>query len=76
MTIAPVFDSSLDWVRAHTRTPLGRVAVEWQRDEDGIVVKVDIPVGAVATVRLPATMGGTAPDPVGSGHHEFRSDPQ
>ncbi len=67
--IAPQIDPSLDWVRAHTLTPRGRVAVEWARAKDGtVVLAVALPVGAMATISL----GGIDTE-VGSGRHEVRS---
>jgi len=74
LRIAPQPDASLRWARAHTHTPVGRVAVAWARDNDGFTTAVDVPVGATASVILPTSIGAAAPIDVGSGHHEFRSN--
>ena len=56
IVIAPEIEAGLDWVDASYESPLGRVACAWRRPTDGAptTVAVNVPVGAEATVRLPA----------------------
>ncbi len=54
ITIAPAVTEHLDWARAATRTPYGTVASEWRRTGAGLSLTVTVPVGSIATVRIPA----------------------
>jgi alpha-L-rhamnosidase len=53
--VAPQLVGDLSRVDASTRTMLGRVAVSWQRGDDGLSLHLSVPVGATATLVLPAT---------------------
>ena len=52
-TVAPEFIDGLDWVKVSHAVAGGDIRVEWRRVDDGIEVKVSVPKGTVATVRLP-----------------------
>ncbi len=49
---------------AEVLTPLGRAGVSWRTEASGVVIDVEIPVGAVATVRV-----GECEWTVGAGRH-------
>ena len=49
----PVHD--LAWVKTHYDSMYGRIAVDWQRNGEKLMMKVTIPVNATATVFVPAT---------------------
>jgi alpha-L-rhamnosidase len=51
--IAPVFLEQLDWVRASYRSVRGTIASEWKRKGKEITVRVRVPPGTSATLRLP-----------------------
>ncbi|WP_327581556.1 glycoside hydrolase family 78 protein [Nonomuraea sp. NBC_00507] len=79
LLVEPAVPGELAEVRAATATPYGRVAVAWQRDEDGFHLEVDVPPGSTAEVRLPvpacAPAGTVALGPrafeVPAGHWRF-----
>jgi alpha-L-rhamnosidase len=52
--VAPHPVGDLTRVDASTRTVLGLVKVDWQRGDDGLTLRVVVPVGATATVLVPA----------------------
>ncbi|PUB24803.1 alpha-L-rhamnosidase [Promicromonospora sp. AC04] len=54
ITIAPAVTEHLDRAKASTRTPYGTVASEWRRTSAGLRLTVTVPVGSIATVRIPA----------------------
>jgi hypothetical protein len=76
LLIEPAFPSGLDGARHRTRIPYGEVAVSWHRSADALTVEASIPVGATATVRLPAGMApadeAAAPMTDHGSHTEFR----
>lgn len=53
VTIAPHFVEALDHAEASHELPLGRVCVSWQREEEGIRLKVSCPSGVCCTLALP-----------------------
>ena len=67
LTIAPRPGGSLTWARGHWMTILGRVDVSWVRDDDRVVLDVEVPPNASATLRLPipdvnqVTVSGVGP---------------
>lgn len=76
VTLAPLPDDSLRWARAQHVSPYGVVASGWERNDDGsIQVDVEVPVGVVATVRLPGASAADARDgdvlSLGSGRYSF-----
>ena len=52
-TVAPEFLPGLDWVEASHTVAGGDIRVEWRRGAGKIDVKVLVPEGTVASVRLP-----------------------
>ncbi len=54
VTIAPAVTGELEWARASTRTPFGPVTSDWRKRGRTLELRVDVPVGSVATVRVPA----------------------
>jgi hypothetical protein len=57
--------------------PVREAAVSWERAEGRLTLRVEVPVGASATVYLPVA-GGPVPAPlrVGHGHHAWQvADP-
>jgi alpha-L-rhamnosidase len=50
--IAPDLDGRLDRCEAHVDTPYGRLAVEWNRQDDAAWITVTVPVGVTAEVEL------------------------
>ncbi|HEX8342351.1 MAG TPA: family 78 glycoside hydrolase catalytic domain [Tepidisphaeraceae bacterium] len=49
---SPVGD--LTWVKASYQSARGRIASDWMNDATGLTMRVTIPVGATATVHVPA----------------------
>ena len=90
LTIAPAVTGSMEWAKATTRTPYGPVTSDWRNRGRTLELRVDVPVGARATVLVPArnvhavteggepvtasTSGDAVRVTVGSGHYEFLSD--
>jgi alpha-L-rhamnosidase len=70
MRIAPHIGGGLTHVRATHDTVRGRVSIEWAENDGDITVRVAIPNGTTAGVKLPRH-----PDKVehsvGGGHHEW-----
>jgi alpha-L-rhamnosidase len=54
ITIAPAVTGQMTHAKATTRTPYGVVGSEWRRADDRLTLTVTVPVGAHATVHLPA----------------------
>ncbi|WP_456320005.1 family 78 glycoside hydrolase catalytic domain [Phytohabitans suffuscus] len=54
LTIAPKVTKQLDWAKATTRTPYGPVTSSWKRNGRTLTLQATVPVGAEATVELPA----------------------
>ncbi|PJJ53743.1 alpha-L-rhamnosidase-like protein [Mumia flava] len=54
VTVAPAVTKQMDWARASTQTPYGPVRSDWRSEGDRLSMKVDVPVGSTATVRIPA----------------------
>ncbi|TBN58263.1 hypothetical protein EYE40_13140 [Glaciihabitans arcticus] len=66
ISIAPkITGQALSWAKATTQTPFGPVSSDWRTTATGLSLDVNVPVGSVATVRVPAssiyavTEGGT-----------------
>jgi alpha-L-rhamnosidase len=77
LLVRPVPGGGLTAAAARHRTPYGEAAVSWERAEGRLTLRVEVPVGASATVYLPVA-GRPAPAPlrVGHGHHEWQvADP-
>ncbi|PLS31177.1 alpha-L-rhamnosidase [Bifidobacterium margollesii] len=65
--VAPHCFEGLDYVSAHHDCPYGRIAVDWRRTGDGIELRVNVPVGVTAQVRLPGSDETEEPIIVGNG---------
>lgn len=52
--IEPVLDERLSWARGSHRTRHGVVSAEWQRHEDTVRLRIELPDGTRGTVRLEA----------------------
>ena len=68
--IEPAATRGVTWVKAHHDGPYGRIAVNWTRKDDRLVIEVEIPPNSTATVRIPD--GGTRH--VGPGRHRFEGE--
>ena len=64
--VAPEVGSGLTWARAALLTPRGRVAVDWSLRDATLTVRVEVPAGGSATIRLP----GRPDQVVRAGAHE------
>lgn len=53
--IRPQLVGDLKWVKAEYDSVHGRVVSEWKRESGKLVLRVRVPMGATATVYLPAT---------------------
>lgn len=51
--VAPQPGGGLTWAEATLETPRGRAAVRWDQDAAGLRVRVEVPDGAEAVLRLP-----------------------
>ncbi|MBT1165841.1 alpha-L-rhamnosidase [Bifidobacterium simiarum] len=67
--VAPHCFEGLDYASARHDCPYGRIAVEWRRSDEGIELRVGIPVGVTAQVWLPG--GDEAAEPIVVGHGEW-----
>ncbi|MDQ7905104.1 family 78 glycoside hydrolase catalytic domain [Phytohabitans sp. ZYX-F-186] len=54
LTIAPKVTKQLAWAKATTQTPYGPVTSDWKRTGRTLTLRATVPVGARATVELPA----------------------
>ncbi|UAY56190.1 family 78 glycoside hydrolase catalytic domain [Arachidicoccus terrestris] len=59
LIIAPQMVAGLNWAKGGYQTPYGQIQVDWQRQENGFQVKLHIPAGLHAEVRLPYMAGST-----------------
>lgn len=55
--IHPALTRWLDHAAADTLTPYGKAAVDWSRSADSFRIRIEVPVGAEAEVRLPVAVG-------------------
>jgi hypothetical protein len=69
ITFAPVFET-LQWAKGKVATPLGTVSVSWRRDGGQVDVKIVVPDGMTAEVRLPGVAETAA-----SGSHRWVVNP-
>lgn len=67
LRIAPQPLQGLDHAAARHRTPYGEASVSWQRVDDEIVVRAEVPANTTAVVTLPGV-----DEEVGSGTYEWR----
>ncbi|MDA0183817.1 family 78 glycoside hydrolase catalytic domain [Solirubrobacter phytolaccae] len=90
VTIAPAVTGDLEWARVSTQTPYGPVKSDWRTRGRALELRVDVPVGSTATVKVPAAnvyavtesgdpvsaikREGTVDVTVGSGRYTFVAD--
>ena len=65
--IEPCFPRRLEWAEGRYQSRAGLIVSRWERREGQIVLTVEIPANATATVRM-----GGAEKQVGAGRHTFR----
>lgn len=53
IVIKPFMPTGLNYVKASTRTVRGAVAVEWRKVDNGLTLKMRIPVNSTATIYVP-----------------------
>lgn len=51
--VAPQPGGGLSWAEASLQTPHGRAAVRWDLDGDALALRVEVPIGTEAVVRVP-----------------------
>ena len=70
--INPYVPEGLTSAEGSLETVRGTVAVSWKKQGRTLLLEVDVPGGAEATVRVPSRQGGDTRS-VGPGHHTFKS---
>ena len=50
----------LNWAEGRVPTPYGPISVRWEKDGNGLKLKVFVPAGTSGTVGLPASSGGAS----------------
>ena len=68
--LAPRPGGDLTFAKAAHETPRGRIAVEWQRKDETMTLRVVVPPGTTATVELPLHPADDS-HRVGSGEHSW-----
>lgn len=76
--LQPWFAPDLDWVRCTYRSVRGPITCNWKREPSGVALELQVPVGAAATLSLPAgtvtedgrPFGGTGEAQPGEGQGE------
>lgn len=71
MLVAPRPGGGLTWARAALETPHGTIATDWSLTDGVLALRVDVPEGVEAAVRLP----GADDVEVGAGSHRFTAQP-
>ena len=51
--IAPLVGGGITWAKGHLDTPYGRVASEWQIEENTFTLRTEVPVSAICHVTMP-----------------------
>jgi alpha-L-rhamnosidase len=51
--IEPYVDGEVKWAKGYLATPQGPIGVDWKVDGNSLMVKVDVPVNATATLVIP-----------------------
>ena len=54
LALRPQVVDGLDWARGSYLSPRGRIASSWRREPGRVVFEVEVPVNAIAELRLPA----------------------
>lgn len=75
--IAPCFPVAVGYASAWQNTRSGRISCAWQRQHDGVEVKIHIPEGCHGTFQPPAKWRAlpSATRPLSAGKHIFRLEP-
>lgn len=58
VTIAPYPGGGLTWAKASYASVYGPIESEWRIEEDGFTLRIKVPIGMTATVRLPESVPG------------------
>lgn len=66
VVIKPDYDAGLSWVKGYYDSVYGPIRVEWQREEDEIILQIEVPVNVQAVVRYKGQE-----EAVGSGRYRF-----
>ncbi|HTN37245.1 MAG TPA: family 78 glycoside hydrolase catalytic domain [Arachidicoccus sp.] len=53
MIIQPEMVGDLTWAKGDYQTPYGSMKVDWQKQKTGLILKVRVPIGVKAKIRLP-----------------------
>lgn len=69
--IKPYVPAGLERVEASVRTARGRIVSGWRKEEGRLLLAVEIPPGATATIELPLPDGGRERIEAGPGRHEY-----
>ncbi|MGW1396243.1 family 78 glycoside hydrolase catalytic domain [Streptomyces nigra] len=67
-SVRPDARTGVDWARTSIRTVRGTAGVSWERAGSGFRMDVEVPVGAVAEVHVPAAGPGEVTAPSGARH--------
>ena len=67
-SVRPDARTGVDWARTSIRTVRGTAGVSWERAGSGFRMEVEVPVGAVAEVHVPAAGPGEVTAPSGARH--------
>jgi hypothetical protein len=57
LVLRPQVIEPLEWAGGEYRSPRGRIASSWRKEPGRLALEVEVPVGATAEVRLPASAG-------------------
>jgi alpha-L-rhamnosidase len=69
--LQPRFVEGVDWVNCGVETVRGPVSCNWKRNGTRVTLELVVPVGATATLSLPAKIGGTITE---NGHPAAESE--
>lgn len=51
--IEPYLEGKVKWAKGHLLTPQGAIGVDWKKEGNSILLKVDVPVNSTATLVIP-----------------------
>ena len=76
IAIAPIFPSTLSHAQAYHQSVKGKVEVSWNRQEDGISLKLTLPEGLRGNIIAPAgyTVDGTKTKEAATGCYYFHKE--
>jgi alpha-L-rhamnosidase len=67
--VEPQIPADMEWVNATKNTPYGDITVSWKKEKSRVELKLTVPVGTTATIRL-----GDIEQRLGSGKHILRGN--